>query len=237
MLNWIVWNRTDYLYKMDLALKNLQRLTCHKNPTNQPTNQPTSSSCTNWKNDNLHDPLWIIIIFMLQLISPAHFCSNWYHRYLHIQKASPWHSCSPTISYSSRHGHHHYGPICVSQIGIRVRFLAQLVSSSGLWSIWYHHHVLYQSGIITLLVQLLSSPRSLSKWCQHHVHWPLDMNIMFMVQLVWALRLWSSWYEPYFDGLISIIMRFMVQLVSALHSLSNCCLGHFHDPIVYEHHV
>ena len=24
MLNWIVWNRTDYLYKMDLALKKLQ---------------------------------------------------------------------------------------------------------------------------------------------------------------------------------------------------------------------
>ena len=24
MLNWIVWNWTDYLYKMDLALNNLQ---------------------------------------------------------------------------------------------------------------------------------------------------------------------------------------------------------------------
>ena len=40
MLNWIVWNRTDIYIKMDLALNNLQWLTCHKNqPTNQPTNQ------------------------------------------------------------------------------------------------------------------------------------------------------------------------------------------------------
>ena len=30
MLNWIVWNRTVYLYKIDLALNNLQRLICHK---------------------------------------------------------------------------------------------------------------------------------------------------------------------------------------------------------------
>ena len=36
MLNWIVWNRTDYLYKIDLALNNLQRLICHKTQT---TNQ------------------------------------------------------------------------------------------------------------------------------------------------------------------------------------------------------
>ena len=39
MLNWIIWNRTDYVYKMDLALNNLQRLICHKNPTNQQINQ------------------------------------------------------------------------------------------------------------------------------------------------------------------------------------------------------
>ena len=39
MLNWIVWNRTDYLYKkIDLALNNLQRLICHKT---QPTQQAT----------------------------------------------------------------------------------------------------------------------------------------------------------------------------------------------------
>ena len=35
MLNWIVWNRTVYLYKIDLALNNIQRLICHKT---QPTN-------------------------------------------------------------------------------------------------------------------------------------------------------------------------------------------------------
>ena len=41
MLNWIVWNRIDYLYKkMDLALNKLQRLICHKIP---PTNQPTKN--------------------------------------------------------------------------------------------------------------------------------------------------------------------------------------------------
>ena len=38
MLNWIVWNRTDYLYKMDLALNNLQRLICHKIQTTNQTN-------------------------------------------------------------------------------------------------------------------------------------------------------------------------------------------------------
>ena len=36
MLNWIVWNRTVYLYKMDLALNNLLRwyIIKHKQPTN-----------------------------------------------------------------------------------------------------------------------------------------------------------------------------------------------------------
>ena len=34
MLNLTVFNRTDYLHKMDLALNNLQRLICHK--TNKP---------------------------------------------------------------------------------------------------------------------------------------------------------------------------------------------------------
>ena len=30
MLNWIVWNRTVYLYKIDLVLKNLIGLMGHK---------------------------------------------------------------------------------------------------------------------------------------------------------------------------------------------------------------
>ena len=30
MFIWIVWNRIEYLHKMDLVLNNLQRLTCHK---------------------------------------------------------------------------------------------------------------------------------------------------------------------------------------------------------------
>ena len=33
MLNWIVWNRNDYLNKMDLALNSLQRFICHKTQT------------------------------------------------------------------------------------------------------------------------------------------------------------------------------------------------------------
>ena len=37
-----VWNRTDYLCKMNLVLNNQQRLLCHKIPTNQSTNQPTN---------------------------------------------------------------------------------------------------------------------------------------------------------------------------------------------------
>ena len=39
MLNWIVWNGTVYLYKMDLALNNLQRLICHKIQTNKQINK------------------------------------------------------------------------------------------------------------------------------------------------------------------------------------------------------
>ena len=33
MLNWIAWNRTDYFYKMDLALNKVDM------PKTQPTNQ------------------------------------------------------------------------------------------------------------------------------------------------------------------------------------------------------
>ena len=41
MLNWTVSNRTVYLYKMDVALNNLQWLICYKTQTNQPTNNLT----------------------------------------------------------------------------------------------------------------------------------------------------------------------------------------------------
>ena len=43
MLNWIVWNRTDYLYKIDLTLNNLQGLIYHKIQT---TNQATYWLCS-----------------------------------------------------------------------------------------------------------------------------------------------------------------------------------------------
>ena len=42
MLNWIVLNRTVYMYKfffMDLASNNLQRLICHETQTNKQTNE------------------------------------------------------------------------------------------------------------------------------------------------------------------------------------------------------
>ena len=42
MLDWIVWNRSIYMYKIDLALNNLQWLICHKTKSNQ-TNQVTSA--------------------------------------------------------------------------------------------------------------------------------------------------------------------------------------------------
>ena len=52
MLNKIVWNRADYMYKMDLALNNLQRLICHKTHS---TNQPcTNSTSYNWYNHHFH---------------------------------------------------------------------------------------------------------------------------------------------------------------------------------------
>ena len=35
MLNWIAWNITVYMYKMGLALNNLQRLTHHKTKANE----------------------------------------------------------------------------------------------------------------------------------------------------------------------------------------------------------
>ena len=46
MLDWIFWNITDYLYKMDLALNNLQRLMCHKTQT---TNQSCQSFTSNFQ--------------------------------------------------------------------------------------------------------------------------------------------------------------------------------------------
>ena len=39
ILNWIVWNRTVYLYKMDLTFSNIQWLMCHKAKSNKQTNK------------------------------------------------------------------------------------------------------------------------------------------------------------------------------------------------------
>ena len=40
MLNWIVWNRTAYLYKNGFSIKNVQMLIYHKNQIN---NEPYQS--------------------------------------------------------------------------------------------------------------------------------------------------------------------------------------------------
>ena len=61
MLNWIVLNRTDYLFKMYLALNNLQRLICHKTQQTKPNqtdrlvrlNTPTAP----FKRISLPDPI------------------------------------------------------------------------------------------------------------------------------------------------------------------------------------
>ena len=45
MLNGIVWNRTDYLYKNQFGIKKLQRFICHEA---QPTNQPTEYDIKWW---------------------------------------------------------------------------------------------------------------------------------------------------------------------------------------------
>ena len=34
MLNWIVWNRTVYMYKNEFGINNLQWLMCHKTKPN-----------------------------------------------------------------------------------------------------------------------------------------------------------------------------------------------------------
>ena len=50
MLNWIAFNRTDHLHKMDLALNNLQRLICHKT---QQTKQNKTNQIPIWKLGNI----------------------------------------------------------------------------------------------------------------------------------------------------------------------------------------
>ena len=46
MLNWIVWNRTVYLYKMYLALINLQSLICHKTQTTNQSDHKNATLCS-----------------------------------------------------------------------------------------------------------------------------------------------------------------------------------------------
>ena len=55
MLNWIVWNTTDFLYKMDLALHNLQRLIGHKTLTNKQTNIISHVQQYNYVQANIHN--------------------------------------------------------------------------------------------------------------------------------------------------------------------------------------
>ena len=51
MLNLNAYKRTGYLYKIGLALNNLQKLICHRTrSTDQPTNQPENERCRDNKN-------------------------------------------------------------------------------------------------------------------------------------------------------------------------------------------
>ena len=61
MLNWIVWNRTVYLYKMDLALDSLQRLICHKltSPDTRVISLPIRWSFR-WSNDTTDSLCYLI---------------------------------------------------------------------------------------------------------------------------------------------------------------------------------
>ena len=49
MLNWIVWNVTDYLHKNGFGLNNLQRLICHKTQPTKP-NQTWLFNCVYLEN-------------------------------------------------------------------------------------------------------------------------------------------------------------------------------------------
>ena len=68
MLNWIVWNRTIFI-KMDLALNNLQKLICQKNPTNQPTNQPTKNWHKEYKMFVKSDFLFNLLVLTSTIIA------------------------------------------------------------------------------------------------------------------------------------------------------------------------
>ena len=63
MLNWIVWNRTVYIIKIDLGLDNLEWLTCYKTKLNQ-----TKSSKTKVKEPGLPYYLpvtgWVFVGFI-----------------------------------------------------------------------------------------------------------------------------------------------------------------------------
>ena len=57
MLYWIAWNRTVYLYIMDLALNNLQGLICHKTQTNKQITTPDQSGPeSNGNEGTFHTP-------------------------------------------------------------------------------------------------------------------------------------------------------------------------------------
>ena len=72
MINWIVWNRTVYMYKMDLALNNQQCLMHHKTKPNQMHSFCASllySLIMRWivsflSSDNLHKQFCIQLVLM-----------------------------------------------------------------------------------------------------------------------------------------------------------------------------
>ena len=91
MLNWIVWNRTDYLHKIDLALNNLERLIC---PKSQRTNQ------TNHRNKKITS-----LVLLFQVCDNLHRMlnekKNWQTRVQsHTKDVKKWYSVPPCLTLS-----------------------------------------------------------------------------------------------------------------------------------------
>ena len=67
MLNWIVWNRTVYMYKNGFGINNLLWLMCHKTKPNKQTDE-----CINHETQG-HRHYYIIYIYKSIIIDNEHY--------------------------------------------------------------------------------------------------------------------------------------------------------------------
>ena len=79
MLNWIVWNRTIFI-KMDLALNNLQRLICHKNPNNQPSDSRLKTQYTQTKFSSMKLHFGVYVATDIHPCPSTSFCTCYCHK-------------------------------------------------------------------------------------------------------------------------------------------------------------